>query len=237
MAKPFYFKKFSISQDRCAMKVGTDSVLLGAWSSLNHSPKTILDIGSGTGILALILAQRSFAEIIDAIEIEAEAYKQCVHNFESSNWADRLFCYHASLEEFIVEIDESYDLIISNPPFYTDNFKSGNKVRDKARFEEALPFKELLNSASKLLSKTGQINIIIPFKEETNFISLAEKVGLFPSRITRVRGQKDSPLKRSLICLTFKPQKIDINELAIEINRHQYTDEYIDLTKDFYLKL
>ena len=126
MAKPFYFKKFSISQDRCAMKVGTDSVLLGAWSSLNHSPKTILDIGSGTGILALILAQRSFAEIIDAIEIEAEAYEQCVHNFESSNWADRLFCYHASLEEFIVEIDESYDLIISNPPFYTDNFKSGN---------------------------------------------------------------------------------------------------------------
>ena len=237
MAKPFYFKKFSISQDRCAMKVGTDSVLLGAWSSLNHSPKTILDIGSGTGILALILAQRSFAEIIDAIEIETEAYEQCVHNFESSNWADRLFCYHASLEEFIVEIDESYDLIISNPPFYTDNFKSGNKVRDKARFEEALPFKELLNSASKLLSKTGQINIIIPFKEETNFISLAEKVGLFPSRITRVRGQKDSPLKRSLICLTFRLQKIDINELAIEITRHQYTDEYINLTKDFYLKL
>jgi tRNA1Val (adenine37-N6)-methyltransferase len=237
MAKPFYFKKFSISQDRCAMKVGTDSVLLGAWSSLNHSPKTILDIGSGTGILALILAQRSFAEIIDAIEIEAEAYEQCVHNFESSNWADRLFCYHASLEEFIVEIDESYDLIISNPPFYTDNFKSGNKVRDKARFEEALPFKELLNSASKLLSKSGQINIIIPFKEETNFISLAEKVGLFPSRIMRVRGQKDSPLKRSLICLTFRSQKIDINELAIEITRHQYTDEYIDLTKDFYLKL
>ena len=85
--------------------------------------------------------------------------------------------------------------------------------------------------------KSGQINIIIPFKEETNFISLAEKVGLFPSRVMRVRGQKDSPLKRSLICLTFKSQKIDINELAIEITRHQYTDEYINLTKDFYLKL
>ena len=237
MAKPFQFKQFSVAQDRCAMKVGTDSVLLGAWCNLDAAPKTILDIGAGTGILALILAQRSASELIDAMEIDADAYEQCVHNFENSDWGDRLFCYHASLEEFVNEIDDTYDLIISNPPFYTDSYKSGNEMRNKARFEEALPFEELLTSASRLLSAVGQLNVIIPFSEETNFISLAENAGLYPSRILRVRGQEESPIKRSLICFTFQEKKIEISELTIEITRHRYTNEYINLTKDFYLKL
>ena len=237
MTKPFQFKQFSIAQDRCAMKVGTDAVLLGAWSALDHTPKTILDIGAGTGILALMMAQRSSAELIDALEIDADAYEQCVHNFETSDWGDRLFCYHASLEEFVNEIDDTYDLIISNPPFYTDSYKSGNEMRNKARFEEALPFEELLTSASRLLSAEGQLNVIIPFSEETNFISLAENAGLYPSRILRVRGQEESPIKRSLICFTFQEKKIEISELTIEITRHRYTNEYINLTKDFYLKL
>ena len=238
MAKPFQFKQFSVAQDRCAMKVGTDSVLLGAWCNLDAAPKTILDIGAGTGILALILAQRSASELIDAMEIDADAYEQCVHNFENSDWGDRLFCYHASLEEFVNEIDDTYDLIISNPPFYTNDFKSGTKARDKARFEEALPFTELLSSVSKLLSPSGQLNVIIPFSEEENFINLAKKKGLYLSRILRVRGQESSPLKRSLICFTFKEKSVDdIRELTIEITRHQYTEDYINLTKDFYLKL
>ena len=237
MDKPFQFKQFSIAQDRCAMKVGTDSVLLGAWSNLDTAPKTILDVGSGTGILALIIAQRSDAEIIDAIEIDNDAYEQCVHNFETSDWGDRLFCYHASLEEFVEEIDDPYDLIISNPPFYTDSYESRNEARNKARFEKTLPFEELLTSASKLLSAAGRLNVIIPFSEETNFISLAKNTGLYPSRILRVRGQKESPIKRSLICFTFQEKKIEVSNLTIEITRHRYTNEYINLTKDFYLKL
>ena len=237
MAKPFQFKQFSVAQDRCAMKVGTDAVLLGAWSALDHMPNTILDIGSGTGILALIMAQRSTAELIDALEIDADAYEQCVHNFETSDWGDRLFCYHASLEEFVGEIEDTYDLIISNPPFYTDHFKSRNEARNKARFEDALPFEELLTSASKLLSVTGQLNVIIPFSEEINFISLAKNVDLYPIRILRVRGQEESPVKRSLISFTFQENKIEVSELTIEITRHHYTQDYINLTKDFYLKL
>lgn len=237
MAKPFQFKQFSVAQDRCAMKVGTDAVLLGAWSALDHMPNTILDIGSGTGILALIMAQRSTAELIDALEIDADAYEQCVYNFETSDWGDRLFCYHASLDEFVGEIEDTYDLIISNPPFYTDHFKSRNEARNKARFEDALPFEELLTSASKLLSVTGQLNVIIPFSEEINFISLAKNVDLYPIRILRVRGQEESPVKRSLISFTFQENKIEVSELTIEITRHDYTNDYINLTKDFYLKL
>jgi tRNA1Val (adenine37-N6)-methyltransferase len=219
------------------MKVGTDAVLLGAWSALDHMPNTILDIGSGTGILALIMAQRSTAELIDALEIDADAYEQCVHNFETSDWGDRLFCYHASLDEFVGEIEDTYDLIISNPPFYTDHFKSRNEARNKARFEDALPFEELLTSVSKLLSVTGQLNVIIPFSEEINFISLAKNVDLYPIRILRVRGLEESPVKRSLISFTFQENKIEVSELTIEITRHHYTHDYINLTKDFYLKL
>ena len=237
MAKPFQFKQFSVAQDRCEMKVGTDAVLLGAWSALDHMPNTILDIGSGTGILALIMAQRSTAELIDALEIDSDAYEQCVHNFETSDWGDRLFCYHASLDEFVDEIEDTYDLIISNPPFYTDHFKSRNEARNKARFEDALPFEELLTSVSKLLSVTGQLNVIIPFSEEINFISLAKNVDLYPIRILRVRGQEESPVKRSLISFTFQENKIEVSELTIEITRHHYTHDYINLTKDFYLKL
>ena len=122
MNKPFKFKEFTVNQDQCAMKIGTDSVLLGAWASIKNNPFSILDIGAGTGVISLMLAQRSYAELIDAIEIDDSAYEQCVNNFEQSSWSDRLFCYHASLKEFNEEIEDKYDLIISNPPFYSEDY-------------------------------------------------------------------------------------------------------------------
>jgi tRNA1Val (adenine37-N6)-methyltransferase len=237
MSKPFRFKQFSVAQDQCAMKIGTDAVLLGAWSGLDSQPNSILDIGAGTGILALMMAQRSPAELIDALEIDDDAYEQCVENFEASQWSDRLFCYHASLNEFTEEIEDQYDLIISNPPFYTAPFKTENTVRNQARFEEAMPFNELLKSVSKLLSQSGHFNVVIPFSEENSFIELAAKEALYPSQILHIRGQKSSPIKRSLICFMFKKQPIETQELILEISRHQYTKEYTALTKDFYLKL
>ena len=152
MDKPFIFKQFEIHQDRCAMKIGTDSVLLGSWASIENNPSSILDIGAGTGVLALMMAQRHRSETIDAIEIDDDAYEQCVENFEQSPWGDRIFCYHASLEEFVDEIEDRYDLIISNPPFYSDTYKSENEQRDLARFSDAMPFRHLVESVSKLLS-------------------------------------------------------------------------------------
>ena len=233
----FHFKQFTINQDQCAMKIGTDAVLLGAWANLEHHPNSVLDIGAGTGVIALMLAQRSNEETIDAIEIDENAYKQCVGNFENSPWSDRLFCYHASLEEFTDEIDYKYDLIISNPPFYSDTFKSENKQRDLARFNDALPFHHLVESVSKLLSDEGKFSVIIPFKEEENFIELASNINLFPNRITRVKGSPTSEIKRSLMEFSFNKNGLKINELIIEVERHQYTQDYINLTEDFYLKM
>jgi tRNA1Val (adenine37-N6)-methyltransferase len=235
--KPFVFKKFELQQGKCAMKIGTDAVLLGAWTSVENRPFSILDIGAGTGVLALMLAQRSNAELIDAVEIDDQAYEQCVDNFEASPWGDRLFCYHASLEEFVDEIEERYDLIISNPPFYSEDYKSDNSQRDLARFSDAMPFGHLVESASKLLSEAGIFSVIIPFKEETSFIELASSFKLFPNRILRVQGNVTSEFKRSLIEFSFRKSDIKTDTLIIETERHQYTEKYINLTKDFYLKM
>jgi len=237
MSKPFQFKEFSIEQDRCAMKIGTDGVLLGAWTSVQDA-YSILDIGAGTGILALMLAQRSDAEQIDALEIDEDAYEQCVDNFENSSWADRLFCYHAALDEFTEEMeDEKYDLIISNPPFYTEDYKSGDAARNMARFAESLPFEELIKFVSELLSDEGSFAVIIPYSEEKYFLKLSEKVNLFPNRITRVRGTENTPLKRSLLQLSFSEKPFSSNELILEVSRHKYTQDYQKMVAPFYLKL
>jgi tRNA1Val (adenine37-N6)-methyltransferase len=236
-SKPFQFKQFSIYQDKTAMKVGTDGVLLGAWAEINNEVFSILDIGAGTGLIALMLAQKCNAEVIDAIELNDEAYEQTVENFEQSDWGDRLFCYHASLQEFADEIEDKYDLIVSNPPFYTSTYKELSEERAMARHTESLSYTELLEGTSKLLSEQGSCAFIIPFQEEENFISIAKENMLFPTRITRVKGTETAPLKRSLLQFSFSKTEIEINELIIEIERHQYTKEYINLVQDFYLKL
>jgi tRNA1Val (adenine37-N6)-methyltransferase len=235
--KSFKFKQFTVQQDQCAMKIGTDGVLLSAWTNIEHHPNSILDIGTGTGIVSLMLAQRSNSELIDAIEIDADAYEQCVENFENSSWGDRLFCYHASLEEFTNEIEDKYALIVSNPPFYADDYKSKNTKRDLARFQDAMPFEHLIESVSKLLSRDGKFSVIIPYKEEARFIALASKANLFSNRILRVKGNPNSEIKRSLLEFSFYKSEQNTNELIIEMGRHQYTQDYINLTKDFYLKL
>ena len=243
----FSFKQFSVQQDKTAMKVGTDGVLLGAWTPLDSNPNTILDIGAGTGIIALMLAQRSAAEQIDALEIDDDAYEQATDNFENSPWNDRLFCYHAGLDEFIEEPEDDpsdsepaqqYDLIVCNPPFYTEDYKTNNKQRDLARFSDAMPFDELIEAADLLLSENGIFSVIIPHKEEENFISLANMLELYPTKITRVKGTPTSDIKRSLLAFSRKKDSdFVIDELTIETSRHNYTEKYIALTKDFYLNI
>jgi len=220
------------------MKIGTDGVLLGAWAPIENNPFSILDIGTGTGIIALMLSQRSYAQQIDALEIDEDAYEQAVDNFENSPWSDRLFCFHAGLDEFVEEPEDEYDLIVSNPPFYTDDYKSENEQRDLARFADAMPFEDLVEAADLLLSENGVFAVIIPFKEEDDFIALAKEYELYPIKITRVKGTPTTEIKRSLLAFCRNESATFLtDELIIETARHIYTPEYIELTKDFYLKM
>ena len=234
----FQFKQFFVEQDRTAMKIGTDGVLLGAWSPITNNPFSILDIGTGTGIIALMLAQRSSAEQIDALDIDENAFEQATDNFENSPWNDRLFCFHAGLDEFVEEPEDEYDLIVSNPPFYSEDYKTNNEQRDLARFQDAMPFEDLIEAAALLLSENGIFAVIIPFKEESTFLTLAEAYELFPLKITRVKGTPNTEIKRSLLAFSRSGTfNCSIDELIIETERHIYTSEYICLTKDFYLKM
>ena len=240
MNTTFRLKEFTIHQDKTAMKVGTDGVLLGAWCEFDKNIDTILDVGSGTGIISLMLAQRSDALTIDAVEVDENAYEQTVENFEQSDWADRLYCYHTSFTEFAEEIaeeEETYDLIVSNPPFYTDAFETEDPRRNKARFTSSLSFKDLVEGVAKILSKSGTFNVIIPYKEEENFIAIAKNNNLFLQRKCLVKGNTTSTIKRSLLAFSFNASEITEEELIIENERHNYTEAYINLTKDFYIKM
>ncbi len=235
--KPFKFKQFTVVQDRCAMKVGTDGVLLGAWATVAHEPSSVLDIGAGTGLVALMIAQRSRASLIDALEIQDAAYEQCVTNFEASPWSDRLFCYHCSLQEFAAEVEDRYDLIVSNPPFHAETPSSGDSARDRARQSASLPFTELLKGAQELLAPGGKFVVILPHREALRFTDLAAQHGLYPERILEVRGNPDAEIKRSLLEFQMGRTECEVQELVIETSRHDYTAEYIELTREFYLKM
>ncbi len=239
MSNVFRFKQFEVAQDRCAMKIGTDGVLLGGWVNSRKEIGNVLDIGTGTGVISLMLAQRFAEAHIEAIEIDDEAFEQAVENFENSPWGDRLFCFHASFQEYFQEVDdELYDLIISNPPYHLATQKTEDASKNLARFEDALPFEHLLYGAKKMLSDTGVFAVVIPYEQEDRFLDIALQMQLFPTRITHVKGHQDAPIKRSLLQLEHQPvEKIDVSELIIEIDRHKYTEAYTSLVKDFYLKM
>ena len=157
-----------------------------------------------------------------------------------------VFCFHAGLDEFMDEPEDEYDIIISNPPFYTEDFKTENEQRDLARFADAMPFEDLVEAANLLLSENGIFSVIIPFKEEEKILALAKDFELYPFKITRVKGTPTTEIKRSLLAFsrvekdssdTEQAKQTSVDELIIETARHQYTEEYISLTKDFYLKM
>ena len=237
MSLQFRFKQFSLEQDRCAMKVGTDGVLLGAWTSLDHDPESIMDIGSGSGLMALQLAQRSDAPMIDAVEIDHDAFEQCVANFEASPWSDRLFCYHASIQEYASEIEEEYDLIICNPPFFDQDVRSTDPKRDLARFEDALPLKHLMICALHLLSAEGRLSIVIPKEKEEEALALAAELDLFPRRLCRVQGSPNSPIKRVMLEFGLEQTPIQEQLLMLRNEDGSWTDEYVNLVDEFYLDI
>lgn len=215
------------------MKIGTDGVLLGAWAE-SRSPKKILDIGTGTGLILLMLAQRFHDAELTGIEIDENAFEESDFNISESKFANRCRVVHSSIQDF--ESEEKFDLIVSNPPFF-ENSNPVKSARNLARQQSELSFEELLFHTKSLLSSGGKAAFIIPFSVENEFLNLSQKNSLYPEKITRVRGNVNSPVKRSLILLSENEFKTINNELIIEVSRNIYTPEYIELTKDFYLKM
>ncbi len=216
------------------MKVGTDAVLLGSWVNTSKA-KTILDIGTGTGIIALMLAQKSDA-LIDAIDIEKNAFVQAVENIAVCRWKERIRIHHISLQQYTSDCSKKYDLIVSNPPYFVDSSKAFEESRTNARHTDQLPFEDLLNGVLNLLNSSGKFCVILPTKESLVFREIAEEHKLFLTKLTRVITRTDKPEKRLLMQFEFAKKIIEENSITIEQDeRHSYTDEYKELTKDYYL--
>ena len=228
----FKFKKFNIIQERSAMKVGTDGVLLGSWVSCEKRNR-ILDVGSGTGLISLMVAQRNLDCKITGIEIDKDAFLESQLNVKNSNWKKRIKLYNVSLQKFTSK--SKFDVVVSNPPFFPAN-KSKEK-RDVARHTNSLSFKDLIHYSTNLLSKNGVFCVIIPKKSQEYICTIAKEYKLFYNRVCYVKGNKSSKVKRVLMEFSFIQSVFKKEHLVIEKSRHEYTDQYVHLCQKFYLNM
>lgn len=233
----FQFKQFYVRHDRCAMKVGTDGVLLGAWAGESCSYRRILDIGSGSGLVALMLAQRYRDSQIVGIDINSEAYEQACDNFIYSPWSERLLGQHVSLQDFAIGREGEFDLIVSNPPFFLDSLKNPNVNRSTARHADSLPHGVLLRITAQLLTEDGLFCVILPTDLREDFLCLAATEGLYECKRMDVYPTPQRPAKRTMLAFSKKKSAFPVRErLIIETEgRHCYSKEYRNLTEAFYL--
>jgi tRNA1Val (adenine37-N6)-methyltransferase len=238
----FQFKKFTIQQDQCAMKVTTDSCLFGAWvartvQAKNGQAGNALDIGSGTGLLSLMLAQKNPTTIIDAIEIDPAAAKQAEQNIRESPWKERINITSADVKDF--RFTKKYDVIISNPPFYENELKSSNKIRNTAHHNESLLLTELTGIISDHLSPEGYFYLLLPYKRGNEIKKLL--LNLFDiTHMLLVRQSTKHDFFRIMLEGKLKSantSEIKIEGVAITNDRKEYTDEFTGLLKEYYLHL
>jgi tRNA1Val (adenine37-N6)-methyltransferase len=237
MSNPYFaFRQFTIHHDRTAMKVGTDGVLLGAWVNVTRAER-ILDVGTGTGLIAIMCAQRSEARI-DAVEIDQEAYGQAIENSRACIWQDRISIYLDSLQHFASVTKDLFDVIVSNPPYFRDSLKSPVQSRSLARHDEKLTYESLVFYGAKILSPGGLLAVILPAQECERFVSMAFFHDLHPARITLVRPHAGKQPARCLAEFSRdKDQSCITGELNIKELSGQYTDAFRQLTREFYLKM
>lgn len=238
----FQFKQFEINQDKCAMKIGTDGVLLGAWANIAQA-SSILDIGTGTGVLALMAAQRNLYAKIDAVEIEPQAYEQATQNLANSKWTKRLQIFHQPIQDYAANQPTTlYDSIISNPPYFRVEASSTilNPARQQARSTASLSFDVLLDAVLQLLHPTGNFSLILPVQEGNYFIELASQKGFFVKRYIEVIPRAGKISNRLLIELVLAPTSCLKDNLTLrtsEKKQQNYSHEFIELHKDFLLFL
>ena len=255
MKQSFTFKQFEVRQERCAMKVGTDGVLLGAWARVGHCCH-ILDMGTGTGLVALMAAQRSSADIV-AIDLDADAVAQAAENVAASPWSNRIQVLESDareLPQWIMDNREwimknsqhnhpeancplSFDAILCNPPFFENSLKCPDSARTMARHTDTLSFDELARSASRLLAPDGELSVVIPYDRARDMTISAACCGLFATRQTVVVPVEGGKPKRILMAFTRDGAAHSVETLYIQDAERCYTPEYISLVEDFYLKL
>lgn len=229
----FEFKQFIIYQDRCAFKVGTDGVILGAAADVSHAFR-ILDIGAGTGLISLMLAQRSEA-LIFALEPDEESYGQLQENIDRCKWRDRIVAKNLKLQEFLSS--EKFDLIVSNPPYFINSLRNPDKRKSDSRHNDNLSGNDLLKYSSDLLSPGGKLQVIMPYPEGNLLIAEAPDHGLFCNEILRIKPLPTSEIRRLVLSFSREKKKPSEKFLTIEHGRrHEFTQEYIELTREFYLK-
>ena len=231
----FRFKQFTVFQDCCAMKVGTDGVLLGAWAEA-YKRNNVLDVGTGTGLIALMIAQRNTNATIDAIDIDEGCVMQAKRNVFESPFSNRVDVQKSSFQDFAARNDNKYDLIVSNPPYFHNSLKSPNLHRNYARHTDSLSFYEIISDGVSLLTESGSVSLILPYEFKTSVLMHAKTVGLFAKRITNVFPLPHKPAKRFLIEFGMSDTECVEDNLIVELSRHKYTDEYNALTNEFYLQ-
>jgi len=229
----FRFKQFLIKQEGAAMKVGTDGVLLGAWADI-EKVTSVLDIGTGSGVIALMIAQRSNATI-KGVEIDSASALQAKHNFESSQWSNRLSIENYSLQEFAKVYDQKFDLIVSNPPYFHKSLKSPSQERTLTRHTDELPNTDLLEGVSKLLIPNGRFCAIFPYIEGNIFIAEAVNYGLYCNKKLYIQSKPDKQTIRILAEFSLTKMKLIENTLTIHTIDGDYSKDYKALTADFYL--
>lgn len=229
---PFRFKQFSISHDKCAHKVGTDGVLLGAWAQAEN-PKSVLDVGTGSGLIALMMAQKFPHALVNGIELDEPSFIQATENAKHSPFSDRTHILKGDFLKYAFV--EKFDLIVSNPPFYKGNTSTGKSERDRARHEEHLPQKNFLEKAISILAPAGKIAVILPNEEGEQFEKEAHNLGLYLNKLTKVSGSPSAPVKRWLMEFSFGTSQVETDDITVRDEEGNRSLAYQKLTQDFYL--
>lgn len=235
MSNPYFaFKQFTVYHDLCAMKVGTDGVLLGAWAQTGQS-ESILDVGTGTGLIALMCAQKSDAHI-DAVEVDTSAFNQAAQNIAASPWKNQITLHHATFQAFANATSTHFDLIISNPPYYRNALKPPDSQRTLARHNDRLTWESLLFYTEKLLNAAGSFCVIVPAVDAEHFIQLAYFNGLFPKKKTLVRSHsRKAPVRCLLRFSKSGSGNCETDELIIKNDADEYSSAFREITQDYYL--
>ena len=239
MKRPYFqFKQFDIYHDECAMKVGTDGVLVGAWANVTDA-QNILDIGTGTGLITIMAAQRNSTAQITGIDIDESAYRQALKNAKLCKWQSRIKIKHSSLQNFLTEENKlSFQSIVSNPPYFNAGTQAPNNKRQTARHTQSLSYQELIEGVNHLLADNGKFSVILPHQEGLLFQKIASQFQLYLSRITNVHSKKGKPTERLLQEFQKRKQPLQKEKLIIQHEaRNDWTTEYVLLTQSFYLKM